>query len=203
MADRHGTAIRLRACFGVIPLLALILAGLACQPAVETLPPPTLLPAVPAEAQASGGAETFSASTPSVEPQAGVETAVVVAVIDGDTIDVAMGGRTYRVRYIGINTPEYDEVCYWEATDANAALVEGQMVTMYRDVSETDRYGRLLRYVYAGDTFVNAELVAEGWAEAVEYPPDTAYADYLEELEDTARAAGLGCWPTGVFGDDR
>ncbi len=203
MADRCGTAADLYVRPDVISLLALVLAGLACQPAVETLPPPAPLTAMPVEPQTGGGAATFSPSVPSVEPQAGIETAVVVAVIDGDTIDVAIGGRTYRVRYIGINTPEYDEVCYWEATDANAALVEGQTVTMYRDVSETDRYGRLLRYVYAGDTFVNAELAAEGWAEAVEYPPDTAYADYLEALEDTARAAGLGCWPTGVFGDDR
>ncbi len=94
------------------------------------------------------------------------ETALVVDVIDGDTIDVRLGGDTYRVRYIGVNTPERDEPCYFEATAANAVLVEGQTVTLVRDVSETDRYGRLLRYVYAGPVFVNAELVAQGYAEA-------------------------------------
>jgi micrococcal nuclease len=180
----------------IVGLLALILAVLACQPPMETVPPPT----PPAEIVVRPPAST---PLPTAETQPDGEVATVVAVIDGDTIDVDLGGRTYRVRYIGINTPEYDEVCYWEATSANAALVEGQTVTMYRDVSETDRYGRLLRYVYVGDTFVNAELVAEGWAEAVEYPPDTSYADYLEGLEDAARAAGLGCWPTGVFSDGR
>lgn len=177
----------------LVPLLALVLAGLACQPPMETVPPPT----PPAQVVVRP-----PTSTPLPTAEAWLddeEVATVVAVIDGDTIDVDLGGRTYRVRYIGINTPEYDEACYGEAASANAALVEGQTVTMYRDVSETDRYGRLLRYVYVGDTFVNAVLVAEGWAEAVEYPPDVSYADYFERLEDAARAAGLGCWPTGVF----
>jgi endonuclease YncB( thermonuclease family) len=127
------------------------------------------------------------------------ETALVVDVIDGDTIDVRMGGERYRVRYIGVNTPEYDEPCYNEATAANAVLVDGQTVTLVRDVSETDRYGRLLRYVYAGSVFVNAELVLEGYAEAREYPPDTSYQDYLEGLETQARRSQIGCYPSGVF----
>lgn len=180
----------------IVPLLALILAVLACQPPMETVPPPT----PPAEAVVRLPTST---PMPTAEAQPDGEVATVVAVIDGDTIDVDLNGRTYRVRYIGINTPEYDEACYWEATNANAVLVEGQTVTMYRDVSETDRYGRLLRYVYVGDTFVNAVLVADGWAEAVEYPPDVSYADYFEELEEAARAAGLGCWPTGALDGER
>lgn len=129
----------------------------------------------------------------------GGELAVVTWVIDGDTIDVEINGQTYRVRYIGINSPERDETCYTEARLANADFVEGQVVRLVRDVSETDRYGRLLRYVYAGETFVNAELVAQGYAEAVEYPPDTSFADFFASLEGEARAAGLGCHPTGVF----
>jgi micrococcal nuclease len=127
------------------------------------------------------------------------ETATVTWVIDGDTIDVRLNGETVRVRYIGINTPEQDEVCYQEATDANAALVRGQTVTLVKDVSNTDKYGRLLRYVYVGDVFVNAELVARGYAESVHYPPDTTNAAYFDNLEASAKANGMGCHPTGVF----
>jgi micrococcal nuclease len=124
----------------------------------------------------------------------------VVDVIDGDTIDVWIGGQPFRVRYIGINTPETNEPCGAEATAANAGLVSGQTVRLVKDVSETDQYERLLRYVYVGDVLVNAELVAQGYAEAVEYPPDTAQATYLESLEQQARAANLKCYATGVFG---
>lgn len=129
----------------------------------------------------------------------GGEIATVTRVIDGDTVDVRMGGETFRVRYVGINTPERDEPCYTAATNANAGWVAGQTVTLVRDVSDTDRYGRLLRYVYVGDVFVNAQLVADGYAEAGYYPPDTAYLDTFNRLEDDARRAGLGCHPTGVF----
>lgn len=130
------------------------------------------------------------------------ETARVINIIDGDTIDVDMNGVTYRVRYVGINTPERDEVCYGEATGANAALVGGRTITMVRDESNTDRYGRLLRYIYADGIFVNAQMVAEGWAEAVEYQPDDAQTAYLRQLEVEARNGSRGCHPTGIF-DDR
>ena len=147
-------------------------------------------------------AQSGSNSNGSSNPPSGSisgQSAQVVRIIDGDTIDVRMNGQTYRVRYIGMNTPERDQPCYSEATQANADLVEGQTVTLVRDVSETDQYGRLLRYVYAGNTFVNAELVTEGFAEAKSYPPDTTYYDYFRQLENAAQAAGLGCHPTGVF----
>jgi micrococcal nuclease len=91
-----------------------------------------------------------------------IEIGIVVYVVDGDTIDVQLGDFIQRVRYIGMNTPERGEPCAREATAANMALVDGQTVTMARDVSETDRYGRPLRYVYAKGVFVNAALVADG-----------------------------------------
>lgn len=129
------------------------------------------------------------------------EQAQVVRVIDGDTIDVQLNGQTVRVRYVGMNTPERNEPCYADATRANADLVQGKTVTLVKDQSETDRYGRLLRYVYVGDVFVNARLVEEGYAEVVSYPPDTAYFDQFRQLEDAARNANLGCHPTGIFND--
>ncbi len=143
-------------------------------------------------------AEDEDTTSPTL-PSSGGETGKVVDIIDGDTIDVRISGEVYRVRYIGVNTPERDDDCYAEATNANADLVEGQTVTLERDVSDTDQYGRLLRYVYVGDTFVNAALVADGYAEARRYAPDTAYFSYFQELEDEARAANIGCHPYGVF----
>lgn len=125
----------------------------------------------------------------------------VVDVIDGDTIDVERDGVVYRVRYVGVNTPERDEVCYQEARDANAGMVEGQQVRLERDTSDTDRYDRWLRYVYVGDTFVNQALVLDGYAETVLYEPDDRYFDEFSRLEDDAAAAGLGCHPTGIFDD--
>ena len=125
---------------------------------------------------------------------------LVTRVIDGDTIKVNIAGTIYKVRYIGIDTPELDdkrpEFCALaqEATRYNRQLVEGKTVRLEKDITETDQYGRLLRYVYIGDTFVNAELVRQGLAWAISYPPDTKYQDYLEELEAEARQASRGIW---------
>ena len=118
----------------------------------------------------------------------------VTSIVDGDTI-VIRGG--YRVRYIGIDAPETfpDVEAYGlEALEANRELVEGKEVRLEKDVSMTDEYNRLLRYVYVDDIMVNAELVRLGLARAVAYPPDTAYQDYLEEMENEAKSAGRGIW---------
>ena len=122
------------------------------------------------------------------------DTALVIEVIDGDTI-VIEGG--YRVRYIGIDTPETHpelEPFGLEALEANQQLVEGKIVRLERDVSQTDKYGRLLRYVYVDGILVNAELVRLGLAEAKAYPPDTKYQEDLEQLEAEAQQAGWGIW---------
>ncbi len=126
--------------------------------------------------------------------QAPETQAAVTRVIDGDTIEVDIAGTTYRVRYIGVDTPELGEPGADEATEANRQLVEGENVRLEKDVSETDKYGRLLRYVYVGDTFVNAELVKYGLAWAKAYEPDTKYQSDFEELETKAREAGRGIW---------
>ncbi|MEF3274624.1 MAG: thermonuclease family protein [Chloroflexus sp.] len=125
----------------------------------------------------------------------------VIEVIDGDTIRVDIDGKTYTVRYIGIDTPETrhpSRPVEWmgpEATAANRQLVENQIVYLERDVSETDRYGRLLRYVFLADgTFVNAELVRLGYAQVATYPPDVRYQSLFLALQQEARAAERGLW---------
>ena len=101
------------------------------------------------------------------------------------------------MRYIGIDTPEVHpemEAFGLEAWQANRELVEGKIVHLEPDVCEVDKYGRLLRYVYVDDIFVNAELVRQGLAYAQAYPPDTKHQDYLEKLEQEAKQAGRGIW---------
>ncbi|MEM5776753.1 MAG: lamin tail domain-containing protein, partial [Anaerolineaceae bacterium] len=111
-----------------------------------------------------------------------------------------MGGREYRLRYIGVNAPESSEGLGREASEANAGLVEGQTLYLIKDVSDTDQYGRLLRYVFTGSLFVNYELAAGGWARQGDYPPDTACSQTLSEAEQTAREAKLGLWAASAAG---
>ena len=128
-------------------------------------------------------------------------TGQVANVVDGDTIDVVIDGRQQRVRYIGIDTPETvhpirgEEPYGREASARNRQLVDRRTVYLEKDVSETDRYGRLLRYVWLDEsTMVNAVLVAEGYAQVSTYPPDVKYADRFLELQRAARAEGRGLW---------
>ena len=121
-------------------------------------------------------------------------TVRVTRIIDGDTIVISTGEH---VRYIGMDTPEMSpqrqpEPFAEAATEANRQLVEGKAVRLEKDVSETDRYGRLLRYVWVDATMVNRELVRRGLAEAKAYPPDTRYQPLLEAAEVEARLAGRG-----------
>jgi micrococcal nuclease len=125
----------------------------------------------------------------------------VVRVVDGDTIRVRLdGGRTERVRYIGIDTPESVKPgtpvqCFAKkASHFNASLVSGRQVTLKTDAEERDRYGRLLAYVYADGRFVNRELVARGYARTLTIPPNVAHADEFARLARRAREAGVGLW---------
>ena len=133
------------------------------------------------------------------EPPGRVQ-AQVIRVIDGDTIEVVVVGQTYKVRYIGIDTPETKhptkpvEPYGPEAAAKNEELVGGKIVGLEKDVSETDRYGRLLRYVYVGDLMVNAELVRLGYAQVSTYPPDVKYQDLFLQLQRGAKEAGRGLW---------
>ncbi len=128
------------------------------------------------------------------------ERGQVVKVRDGDTIEVEIGGVTKVVRYIGIDSPETVDPrkpvqCFGkEASNKNKELVEGKTVELEKDVSETDKYGRLLRYVYVGDLFVNKSLVEQGYAHSSSYPPDVRLQSELDQAEQTARANNSGLW---------
>ncbi|NQT66106.1 MAG: thermonuclease family protein [Actinobacteria bacterium] len=118
-----------------------------------------------------------------------------IRVVDGDTIEIEdSNGKKYKVRYIGINTPETGDEYGDTATEVNNDLVLGKIVTLEKDVSDTDKYGRILAYVYVGDLFVNAYLVENGYAQVATYPPDVKYADYFIELQQKAVEEGNGFW---------
>lgn len=139
-------------------------------------------------------------------PTGPTDDAVLVRVVDGDTIRVRIDGVEEPVRYIGIDTPEPNptsaatpEPFADEATAANRRLLEGGgRLLLERDVSERDRFGRLLRHVWTQDdegwTLVNLALVAEGYAQVSTFPPDVRYADVLVAAQRAAREAGRGLW---------
>jgi len=119
------------------------------------------------------------------------EQALVTSVIDGDTVELADGRR---VRYLGIDTPESGEYYAEEATARNKELVEGKTVELQRGDRDWDEYGRLLRYVYVDGVFVNAELIAQGYAKAYIFDPDDRYSQILVQLEQYAKMKNRGLW---------
>lgn len=155
-----------------------------------------------------GGTGTVSAATANalvrltLKPTGPTQTGTVTRVIDSDTIEVNIGGVIYDVRYTGIDTPEIHSGVEWlgpEASSANAALVAGKQVVLEKDVSETDQYGRLLRYVWvqSGSSWllVNLELLRMGYATVTTYPPDVKYVDWVFlPAQQEAQAANVGLW---------
>lgn len=117
----------------------------------------------------------------------------VVKIIDGDSIVLSDGSE---VRYIGIDTPEIQlNDCYaTEAAKANSDLVLGKEVTIIGDTSDKDKYGRLLRYIYVGDQFVNDYLVKNGFAKVMTVLPDTKFSNEFAVSENYARQNLLGLW---------
>lgn len=125
------------------------------------------------------------------------EETFVNRVIDGDTIELSSGEK---VRYIGIDTPETKDPrkpvqCFGEeAYLKNKELVEGKAVKMEKDISERDKYGRLLRYVFVDSLFINDYLVRQGFARVYTYPPDVKYQPQFLEAERQARENNRGLW---------
>ena len=121
----------------------------------------------------------------------GSEPATVTRVVDGDTVELSDGSK---VRLNGINTPEHNENYYVDAKTNMEGLVLNKEVFLVKDVSDTDKYDRKLRYIFTTDKFANAEQVSSGLASSFEYLPDTKYSFLFNCLEKNAKDAGLGIW---------
>ena len=124
------------------------------------------------------------------------ETVSVHRVIDGDTCRLEDGRR---VRYLGINAPEKGDPHAEEATLANDRLVGGKTVRLEFDSSRQDEYGRLLAYVFVGDTFVNETLLRQGHVH-LRHPVAGKYRERLQQAQNEARAAGVGIWTPAMTG---
>lgn len=134
-------------------------------------------------------------------PQVAASDYTVTEVSDGDTIKVKMGDKTETVRFIGVDTPETHDPrkavqCFGQqASDFTTNLLLGKQVRLESDPNDSDRdkYKRLLRYVYLGDTLVNQELIKQGYAFTYVVFPFTKMDDFRTS-EAEARAANRGLW---------
>ncbi len=130
------------------------------------------------------------------------ERALVERVVDGDTL-VLSDGKT--VRFIGIDTPETVDPrrpvgCFGkEASNETKTLLTSKEVILQKDLSDQDKYGRLLRLIFlplddGTILFVNDYLVREGFAKVMTYPPDIKYNEKFREAEAEAKAEKRGLW---------
>lgn len=127
----------------------------------------------------------------------------VLSITDGDTFRIADGSPNGKaIRLIGIDAPESrnsaaKKIAPYgkEASDYLAKMIGGKKVRLEYDVEHTDRYGRTLAYVYLEDgTFVNAELLKNGYATVMTVPPNVRYAGEFVSLSRKARNRERGLW---------
>ena len=121
----------------------------------------------------------------SYQPSKPETTSIMVSYVsDGDTIQLSSGEE---VRLIGLNAPETGQKCSSEATNKLKELVLGKEVVLEQDIDNKDQYGRLLRYVYVGNVFVNLELVRLGLGHKYEYGSNTKYSSKFSQAELEAK----------------
>lgn len=133
------------------------------------------------------------------QKNSGVSTGIITQIIDGSTIEVQVSGRPMLVSPGGIDVRAKDA-----AAQLATILPPGQPVLLVKDVTDRDTAGRLVRYIFAGERFVNYDLVYQGAAVVIPGSPDTACAALLQKGEKQARAEHLGIWvitpvPTRTF----
>jgi len=180
--------------------VALLLALAACGPGGDpaALSPGENSSTTPATAPTPPATSTSTATAEATGGREGTgldgEQATVTEVVDGDTIKITSTVGDERVRLIGINAAERGECLADEATSRLTEMILGQTVTLESDTTDSDQYGRLLRYVHLGDELINTVMVEEGLAIARRYEPDTARANELDQAQDAAQQAGLGLW---------
>lgn len=149
----------------------------------------------------------LACTSPSTRP---ADVGTVIGVVDGDTVDIEIGGRGERVRLLGIDTPEVyvddgrgPAECFGPEASAftSELLAEGSDVRLERDVVGRDDYGRLLAYVYlladgevTGGNMVNKTIVRQGFARPLIIAPNGAHAALLVAAATAAEADDLGLW---------
>ncbi|HEY5976872.1 MAG TPA: thermonuclease family protein [Solirubrobacterales bacterium] len=126
--------------------------------------------------------------------------AVVVRVVDGDTVEIEFDGERQDLRLIGVDTPETVKPgapveCFGrQASNFTHRSLEGRRVNVVFGVERTDSYGRLLGYLRVEGRLFNAELLRRGLARTLTIPPNDRLAPLFERLALTAARAGRGLW---------
>ncbi len=164
-----------------------ILPQIAADSAPGALPPgpPTLTPTV------TGTGTPGANATP-----AGLTLCTVTNVVDGDTIDVSNCSDPGRIRLILIDTPEISPgECYGkEASEYTKSRLLNRQVGLEKDVSNKDRFGRNLRYIWIDGELFNESIVRDGFAALAVYPPDVKYQVRIAAAESFAQSASIGLW---------
>jgi len=137
---------------------------------------------------------------------------LVSKVVDGDTIDVSINGKTERIRLIGINTPETVDPrrpveCFGkEASNKAKSLLSGKKVFLEADSSQgdKDKYSRLLRYVFfENGTNVNLFMIQNGYAYEYTYGTPYKYQSDFKKAQKQAQANENGLWSSNTCGGDK
>ncbi|MEK6848348.1 MAG: thermonuclease family protein [Nanoarchaeota archaeon] len=123
------------------------------------------------------------------EERAKHETGIIKRAVDGDTIEMSNGNK---IRLLGVNTPEKNTPFYQEAKNFLKDF-ENKEVDIYWTIENTDKYSRLLRYVFFEEKLLNEEILAKGLGNAYVYKEDK-YTKRLRGAEEKARKRGIGLW---------
>lgn len=154
---------------------------------------------------------TPSTTATSLKSSSGFVAATVMRVIDGDTIEVNVSKKTYRVRLIGIDTPEINDprksvqLFAVKASDYTTNSLSKRVVYLEYDTQNKDKYGRKLAYVWLSKPvkindanirakMFNADLLLNGYAQITTIPPNVKYADYFKDYQNEARKKEVGLW---------
>ena len=118
----------------------------------------------------------------------------VTRIIDGDNLELDTGES---VRLYGVNCPEKNKPLSQESIDLTTKLALNQQIRIeYQPNYPKDRWGRILGYVFIGDTHLNEELVKSGLCEVVIYQKRAKliYQDELVDAQNLAKEQKLGKW---------
>lgn len=129
-----------------------------------------------------------------------LQKALVHQVHDGDTITLRLNGKKYRTRLIGIDAPEMKQRPWGRKAKEHLIQImkrTGWTVYVETDAERTDKYGRLLAYLWTKKhIFVNEKMILDGYAEAFPIEPNTKYSERFSKAEKRARGAEKGIWGT-------
>lgn len=169
------------------------------MPTAQPSPTTMIATATPSPAATPSPIPTVApTAAPTIAPTATrgpLTTAKVVAIVNGDTIDVTIGTTRRRVRYLGISAPTGTQCYAANATTLNRQLVTGQTVTLEQSTTNTDSAGNLLRLVYlSNNKLINEELLSKGAARIQPASLNTTLTERLTTAQKNAVNARAGLW---------